>query len=488
MGRDFRVDIDDLRSAGQRIHSIAAEARAVVSRMRTASDRARSYWGDDEPGRAFAETYVPDSALVLSASDRLATALQATSDVISDAVAALVEQDLHAGKSLIASSAAGQAPVSRVDFHAATTSSPAEAPTSPVGSNESRVDTVIPNAVRSLQQPMPLESSGTTYSVRPTEPPGNDSQRVPVESAGAGLSPFSRTPVRQQRTPPLTPAASPIGPSLQKDGRLPGTGTWPPAARSEASSPTPRMPVKATSPASPSATRLSRRQDTHKPAGQHLSPTGLEISGVQAWVWDEIFCAVDDVLGVYPWLGVHSVGIAELHDGECIRTQWKRGSEQAGAAIVVDTVLLAARVGRDPDRFVAEINEATSEGYLVAGSQLRPVYSTVVRGLGHAFDVVGGFAARSNAQRRLLKAYLDRERPQRTSIAEVVTGFRQWRNQLSGRCFHGQCFSSAGALSEAFTDVWLNGEASTPPARALHHMLIEAARSTAADGATGAAS
>ncbi|WP_280295561.1 hypothetical protein [Nocardia abscessus] len=58
-----------------------------------------------------------------------------------------------------------------------------------------------------------------------------------------------------------------------------------------------------------------------------------------------------------------------------------------------------------------------------------------------------------------------------------VSGFQEWRSQLSGRSFDRGRFDPSAALAEAFTDVGLNAARAAPPAQVLHRLLVTTANS-----------
>ncbi|MBF6169235.1 hypothetical protein IU486_31540 [Streptomyces gardneri] len=61
MSESLEVDPEDLRARGAALREIGAEARQVVERLRAALAEEGRWWGEDEAGKAFAETYEPDA-------------------------------------------------------------------------------------------------------------------------------------------------------------------------------------------------------------------------------------------------------------------------------------------------------------------------------------------------------------------------------------------------------------------------------------------
>ncbi|MEU2036386.1 hypothetical protein [Nocardia amamiensis] len=226
---------------------------------------------------------------------------------------------------------------------------------------------------------------------------------------------------------------------------------------------------------------------------------GFDAPGVAAEVLTEIVAAVDEVLPRYPQIALRAIGIEELADGETALLEWDsvRTSEAArdsdGAsdssrkrfprvaeAPSTARILLAVRAATDPQYLQQTVTLAEDAGLLAPGCAQRPVYSTIVRELGRALDGAGGFRARATAQRALLTAYLPQQNPEdKGSLHRTVSGFQEWRSQLSGHSFDRGRFRPATALAEAFTDVVLNAAQAAPPAQVLHRLLVTTANSPA---------
>src|SRR5262245_23548087 len=95
----LHTDTDDLRPAGRQPQEVTEEAAAVVSRLRAALDWIENCWGDDEPGRTFAKTYVSGSSIMLTSAEKLAAESQATSRGVAGNVA-FTEQDRQNTRSI----------------------------------------------------------------------------------------------------------------------------------------------------------------------------------------------------------------------------------------------------------------------------------------------------------------------------------------------------------------------------------------------------
>jgi hypothetical protein len=145
--------------------------------------------------------------------------------------------------------------------------------------------------------------------------------------------------------------------------------------------------------------------------------------------------------------------------------------------------VLSLRAATDPEHLKTTIAAADTSNLLVPGYAQRPVYSSIVRELGAALDVAGGFGARTTAGRALLTAYLSQEVEHGAgSFGRTVSGFREWRSQLSGNSFRRGQLDTAAALAEAFTEVVLNASRAAPPAQELHGLLVRSARSLPPSG------
>ncbi|WP_157227064.1 hypothetical protein [Nocardia asiatica] len=219
------------------------------------------------------------------------------------------------------------------------------------------------------------------------------------------------------------------------------------------------------------ARELAQRHD--------LQLVGFDDPGVDGYAIRELAAAIDDVLTQYPYLDLRQIAIMESRDA-ATRLEWdwvagRAGPEPYTRRIVLDTVL-----ARNPGAFAEFVRTATESGNLARSSDRRPVYSTMVRELGHALDVAGGFRARESAHDTLIAEFTrtrgtgTRELPAASSTSD----YEQWRAQLSGYAFHNGRFDPGMALADAFTEVQLNGPEAGPPAKVLHRLLVETARKT----------
>lgn len=220
------------------------------------------------------------------------------------------------------------------------------------------------------------------------------------------------------------------------------------------------------------ARKLAERHD--------IQLVGFDDPSVDGYTIKEVAAALDDVLTQYPYVDLRQIAITESADA-ATRLEWDwvagaTGPEPFTRRIVLDTVL-----ARNPAVFSEYIRTATQSGKLARGSDRRPVYSTMIRELGHALDVAGSFRARQAAQDALI-AEFTRTRgtaPRADADTESNSEYAQWRSQLSGYGFHNGRFDPGMAVADAFTEVQINGAEAAAPAKVLHRLLVDAARKTA---------
>ncbi|MFQ6326745.1 hypothetical protein ACLMAL_11455 [Nocardia sp. CWNU-33] len=209
---------------------------------------------------------------------------------------------------------------------------------------------------------------------------------------------------------------------------------------------------------------------------------GFDAPGVDEHTVREIAAVLDDVLARYPYIDLRQFAIAECPDHPTL-FEWDWVAGDTGPALYTRRIVLDTAVAGNPDKFAEFIRAATRSGDLAPGSDKRPVYSTIARELGHALDVAGGFRARRVAQKVLIAEYV------RTHGDDSGNGFeaglradyRQWRAQISGYGFHSGRFDPGMAMADAFAEVQVNGPAAGQPAKVLHRLLVETARTTLAE-------
>lgn len=78
MGESLWVDIDAMRAASSELNRAAGRTAAMVAELEAELARTGEFWGDDEPGELFAESYVPGVDQAMEGMRNLVAALRAT--------------------------------------------------------------------------------------------------------------------------------------------------------------------------------------------------------------------------------------------------------------------------------------------------------------------------------------------------------------------------------------------------------------------------
>ncbi|WP_146165361.1 MULTISPECIES: WXG100 family type VII secretion target [Nocardia] len=526
MGDQFWADLDQLHALAPEFDRIGSDVHAAVERLRHALAAEGAPWGDDDAGKSFANSYLPEQQRSMLDLSDLVKVLQQAGPDLRQLVTNLEDQDRALGQQ-VGDRMPGIEP-SRREATPSVTPPAQPLPSSALAPGPSAVETGKPPAtprvsppgggggsgaqqtpVSSGAQPPSRAASGTRKPSSEDPRTGGNPTGTPPAAASSARNSANPSDVRKTAAAASTPwQAAPrrdvdagvrIASTAEAGGRAAGD-----AARTSASSRTPwstpssaRAAPRVSAPESGSPPRASGPRGTKRPEREPASSKvgkpaeslaarlarelaerhgvqafGFETPGVSDDVLRELTVAVHDVLPIYPAIDLRAIGLDELPEGELTRLEW----DADGPAPYTVRIVLAARAAVDPGGLERTVAAAERLGMLAPGSGQRPVYSSIVRELGGALDVAGGFAARSVAHRALVATYLSRpDTADRGSLGRVVAGFRRWRAQLSGRSFQGDRFDPAAALSEAFTDVVLNGEA-VPPARVLHGVLADQGR------------
>ncbi|NUS91184.1 MAG: hypothetical protein HOQ36_02050 [Nocardia sp.] len=402
---------------------------------------------------------------------------------------------------------------------------PAATP-APAGTGPGGVPAGVPGAApgagapaSDTQQPQSREQSPGSADVAARDRPGTDPVGVPVaQSATTGQ------PAKTAASPPPAVTGAPAGPAADvtrpaRAGSAAGPGS--PWSKSPSSGPPrvaapgsggsdmpPRMPARPPQRpiAKPPEPERSPAQGAAEPLAVRLARELAERHGVRAFGFDtpgvprevlmEMTAAVHDVLPRHPAITLASLGLAELADGATIRLDPEPSDQPSRSGTDIDSVIghpvritLAVRAAVEPAALEHAVRSDEEAGLLAPGCTQRPVYSAVVRELGRALDAAGGFRARTATRHALVAAYLPLAgRDAAGSLARTVSGFGQWRAQLSGG-FRAGRFDPEAALAEAFTEVVLDVARASQPARTLHRLLVDSANAArsdhAAPGGTG---
>lgn len=207
--------------------------------------------------------------------------------------------------------------------------------------------------------------------------------------------------------------------------------------------------------------------------------TGFDTPGLDTHTVREIAAALDDMLRKYPRAGsdILSLEIGRPTTGEHrwaeTRPHWSGPGE--GPLRFGSRLLFSETHAQNPEWAAEMMREAVRAGHLAPGSDLRPVYSTMVHEFGHVLANSGESRAVRAADDVLQRHYA------RTygSGGHSAEAFERWRAQLPSYSFwvDGR-FHPTEAVAEAFTDVELNGTAASEPAQLLHRTLLDAAEMT----------
>lgn len=98
MGGRLEVDTQRLRALAPELETIAEDARLALTELRTALELRGACWGEDSPGKAFAETYLPGADKGLSAFEGLVENLRHMSSGIVGATHGFESADLEFGR------------------------------------------------------------------------------------------------------------------------------------------------------------------------------------------------------------------------------------------------------------------------------------------------------------------------------------------------------------------------------------------------------
>ncbi|WP_327098964.1 hypothetical protein OIE68_09320 [Nocardia vinacea] len=208
-----------------------------------------------------------------------------------------------------------------------------------------------------------------------------------------------------------------------------------------------------------------------------LRIVGFDTSGIGQEMVAQLAAAIDDILGKYPFIDLGGIEITELGDriSEVSRDRGDDGSESAstGSLILLDRALVA-----NPAQFSEKVYAAIQSGNSVAGSEERPMYSTIVGDLGRIMENQAGPSVRRLAQRSLITEYrrINGRWDARDTLARIIGGYRRWRDQLGGNSIVDGRFQPRAALIAAFAEVELRDDDACGPARVLYRLLVEGAR------------
>ncbi|MEU7633731.1 hypothetical protein AB0C34_27760 [Nocardia sp. NPDC049220] len=328
------------------------------------------------------------------------------------------------------------------------------------------------------------KAGGGDRVVTPVAKPAAD-RHLSVGAAPDGVgrdrsSPWSRYAPTPWSSPPRSPApegGTPPRVSPPRELRRRGEPVRSPFAPR---TPAPRrsLPVPSRSIPDPCTDPAALQIAVAMAARHRLWINGFETALVSVHTVGEIAAAVDDMLSKYT-VPLRGIAVTDLAEGAPSGLVWEHSAGESctiesptvrpAAWIVLDRTLAA-----DPVAHAEAVQAAIRSGMKVPKCGERVMYSTVVGEFGRLLDGAGGFRAGQHTQRVLIGEYLRANGVDAAAAGGVISGYRRWRSALPGVVVEG-VFDPQSALSQAFTEVELEGQDASGPAKVLHRLLISAA-------------
>ncbi|MEV0295961.1 WXG100 family type VII secretion target [Nocardia sp. NPDC050710] len=100
MGQSLYVDPDEMRRTAAELRALAEETARVVAELKADLAREGECWGDDKPGKTFAESYVPGAKQGMTGFENLVQNVEAMSSNLRSTVESFENQDRDAGNSI----------------------------------------------------------------------------------------------------------------------------------------------------------------------------------------------------------------------------------------------------------------------------------------------------------------------------------------------------------------------------------------------------
>ncbi|MGV9721946.1 hypothetical protein [Nocardia beijingensis] len=235
MGRALRVDTDLLRALTPELAAIADTAQEELTRLKERLAAEGYCWGDDEPGRAFGDSYEPAADKGITGFENLVHNLHGMSSSVADAGEVMRDQDRNIGSQFRKKNPFDSGPVGNSPYDQPLAQEPAPSPT--------------PTPVAAQPDPAP----GTTA---PTSSDDPTVRSVPTAQAADPTAPASDpTAARGTGQPGSQPTGDPFGPGSMNPG------DYGPAGDADSSG-------------QPSSTSTPSVQDRATPAARDAAPTG----------------------------------------------------------------------------------------------------------------------------------------------------------------------------------------------------------------------
>ncbi|WP_040804471.1 WXG100-like domain-containing protein [Nocardia concava] len=203
-----------------------------------------------------------------------------------------------------------------------------------------------------------------------------------------------------------------------------------------------------------------------------LEVTGFDRTDVEPEVLREFARAVDDMKRRFPDAPLREILIGKVPDDpEDIAYAMTRAKHENGR-YRADQLILNEIFATNPEEFHRSLIEDELDGGHTPRSSTRPIYSQIVHEFGHVLDFAGQGRARREFDDVLFEHYYN--------TYGTNDGYLDWVHQLSKYSLHdpndnGFLVSNpTEALPEAFTDVIMNGDRASEPARVAYKLLLEA--------------
>ncbi|WP_227983379.1 WXG100 family type VII secretion target [Nocardia spumae] len=532
MDQPLSVDSAELRATGEQLRQLAEDAERMVASLRAALSHEGECWGDDDPGKTFAKTYVPGADRGIEGLENLAANLHALQSNTAGAADNFDNHDLDGGNRIGNSGSTeptamdalvpqdARYPVTpSVATPDATRAQPVSPPAGTAAAATPYHGDPDPNAGRGAD---PNPQSPTGDGTRPTadragqpsngadSPDGSyDPNSATSDSPVEATDPAAAAPTpanapngaaadggRQHTTPPDAgatgrTAARADTPWSRGTTATPATpwakpaATTPPATESETPprvSPPRRKGPGTEQPDKKRDNKTDRPARRNKPvAGERRDVTdaealriaremasrhdieiaGFEEAGITVDAVLQMSEALDSVLGTYP-AGLRGIEIRPAAGSSC--QVENRGTAPESA--VEPWIVVATAAAVDPASLAA-----SDAAHRPAVYRERPMFAAIVRELGAVLDLTGGSLARKEAQRALITEYVRISGAERDTLAQIVDGYRRWREQLGPDCLRHDMFAPDLAVAHGFAEVELSGSSAGGPAKVLHRLL-----------------
>ncbi|MQY28263.1 WXG100 family type VII secretion target [Nocardia aurantia] len=238
------MDEGEMQAAIARLRQVSEDGARTVAALRQHLDSEGEPWGDDETGKRFAETYVPDAEKGISNMQTVMSGLRSLSTQAEQAMEALARQDISSASTIADVKYPGAVPIS-----------PGTSPTPASGST-------VPGAAGGVAGP---DSAGTRVPTA-TSPrygsatPATGTVSAAPSAAAGGQPATSQSPGTRQPT------------AEQPGARQPGSGQPSGADPASSRGATPETRGSSSAPWTPSAAETAASNSSKPPAGAGSTP------------------------------------------------------------------------------------------------------------------------------------------------------------------------------------------------------------------------